>query len=440
MRWSNLILNFSDDLSLEEWNINTGIAYNRFGSSQSVEKQMSSTYNTLCIVNRLSEWTAHCTAEREIVPYGHFQGGLKLRSVRLYPGSASLFKGSVLFSGENSPLLEYRSNCLISTAHVQYDILYDDIVELRAAAKMNMYSGTFDGQSGRRRQFNPEVSFFAKYFITRNIGVEGTFDRAVQYFHTLEGVPLGWSLDMIIPTDEDRPEEQASQYYLGLFASVGLHNVSFGVYDKQMKNLVYFPDATMLFSSTVAGWKENIDVGKGSSKGVEFLYEKNGDVLRYRVAYTKSRTDRVFENINDGRSFPAKFDRTHILNANMSCKIYRGVRRDIGFQTSFTYQSGNMETVAAGKQLCRTWGETVEELPVNYYTSINNYRLPDYVRWDIGCFLNLHTQCPQTITIGIFNVLNRHNPFAITYDSTTKEWKQISLIPIMPSINWQIKF
>lgn len=440
MRWNNLILNLSDDVNMEEWRLHSRVAFNRFLSSQGVQKQMNSTYNNLQIVNNLSELTAQCTAERDVAPYGHFQGGVKLRSAWLSPGSASLYDGSGLFLSESSSLVKNRNASLTATVHAQFDIYYEDVMEVRAAAKLNVYSGTSDGPSIRTRRVDPEVNFFLKYFITRNIGVEGTYDRTVQFFHTLEGVPLGWSLDMIIPTDGERPAEQASQIYLGMFASAGLHNISLGVYEKQMKNLVYFADASILFSSAAAGWNENIDVGKGSSRGVEFLYEKNGDILKYRIAYTRSQTDRVFENINDGNPFPAKFDRKHVLNVNLSSKLHQCARKDFGFQTSFTYQSGNWETVAAGKQLCWTWGDTVEEVPVNYYSTINNYRLPSYVRWDIGCFWDFHTRYPQTLSLGIFNVLNRHNPFAITYDSPTREWKQISLIPIMPSISWAIKF
>ncbi|MBQ8070342.1 MAG: hypothetical protein IJ202_05800 [Bacteroidales bacterium] len=46
----------------------------------------------------------------------------------------------------------------------------------------------------------------------------------------------------------------------------------------------------------------------------------------------------------------------------------------------------------------------------------------------------------QTLNVGVYNLLNTHNPFMITYDQTDGEWKQISLLPIMPSFSYSIEF
>ena len=104
----------------------------------------------------------------------------------------------------------------------------------------------------------------------------------------------------------------------------------------------------------------------------------------------------------------------------------------------FTFQSGHWETVSAGEYPAFTlFGETII---IDYFTSTNNYRMPDYIRLDIGCNIDFKTRYPQELNIGIYNVLNRHNPFSIIYDDKSREWRQVSLIPIMPSISYKIKF
>ena len=66
--------------------------------------------------------------------------------------------------------------------------------------------------------------------------------------------------------------------------------------------------------------------------------------------------------------------------------------------------------------------------------------MPDYIRLDLGCSLAFKSRYPQELSIGVYNVLNRHNPFSIVYDSRDDSWYQISLLPVMPSFNYRISF
>ena len=72
---------------------------------------------------------------------------------------------------------------------------------------------------------------------------------------------------------------------------------------------------------------------------------------------------------------------------------------------------------------------------------MNNYRMPTFFRWDAGWYLEKESaRAKHRLNLGVYNLTNRHNPFLITYDAETKEWKQISLLPIMPSISYRISF
>ena len=67
--------------------------------------------------------------------------------------------------------------------------------------------------------------------------------------------------------------------------------------------------------------------------------------------------------------------------------------------------------------------------------------MPTFFRWDAGWYMEKEsTRAKHRLNLGVSNLTNRHNPFFITYDAETKEWKQISLLPIMPSISYRITF
>lgn len=143
--------------------------------------------------------------------------------------------------------------------------------------------------------------------------------------------------------------------------------------------------------------------------------------------------DRRFPDIDGGRPFPARYDRRHILHANAQWK---------GISAGFTLQSGHWETVAAGQYIGYLPGS---EVVLDYFSHPNNWQLPLYVRLDLGYQFEFTTgkssahPLQHILNLGIFNVLNRHNPSMLSYDTETKTWNQVSLFPIMPSIKYTVE-
>ena len=280
-----------------------------------------------------------------------------------------------------------------------------------------------------------------EFLIRDLLGLEATYDRTVQYYHTLEGIPLGWSLDLLVPSDSGLAPETASQVYAGLFFTGKKHRLTVGAYLKKMDHLIFFKDATQLFSTAVAGWRDEIKTGTGNSKGIELLYELDLDRLEGKVAYTLSKTDRTFPEINEGKSFPAKFDRRHIVNVRLEYTVFSSKKKALGVNTFFTYQSGHWATVPSG-QFSGWISPGEQEVVVDYHTGIHNWQAPAYIRWDIGAFFKygLGTRRPGMLSVGIYNLLNRHNVYSIMYDPDSRSWKSLSLFPIMPTVSWSMEF
>ncbi len=405
-------------------------SYNHYGNSQGMEKQMNTTSNDLMIRSLLEEGMVHALVETPFGKDWHTQFGLKGRMAWFNPGSARVLETTGLFPKTSSPLVDNTRKNATGTLHGQVSKGSLDRSMFRVAGRLNYNSAT---------GLAPEASALGRLRLTRHLGVEVTADYLIQYYHSLEGIPLGWSLDMIIPPSEQFKPETAVQVYAGLYGDAGIHHFSAGAYYKDMDRLVYFSDASKLFDSAIVGWEENIRTGSGTSRGLEFLYEKTGELLNWRIAYTLSRTDRHFPELNKGVTFPAKYDRTHILNASATVRVLSRERMNLNVSGQFTWQSGHMETVSAG-----SWwisDPITGYVEQDFYTSFNNYRMPPYVRCDVSAVLELTgRRHPQTLHVGVYNLLNRHNPFSLSYDPDTGKWKQISLLPIMPSLKYSIQF
>jgi hypothetical protein len=88
--------------------------------------------------------------------------------------------------------------------------------------------------------------------------------------------------------------------------------------------------------------------------------------------------------------------------------------------------------------------------PANNFSIIgatikNNVRLPDYHRLDFGASYKFGTEkFKQELSFGIYNVYNNTNPlyFRVKFDtqSTAPEFVQITIIPFLPYLYYNIKF
>lgn len=104
------------------------------------------------------------------------------------------------------------------------------------------------------------------------------------------------------------------------------------------------------------------------------------------------------------------------------------------------YQSGNLVTLQSGYTPgYLPWEEDV--VKVSFYNGdINNYRLKDYVRLDIGVNCDLvGKKVVHEFYLEVYNVLNRHNSFSLYYNVEEKRWKQMYIFSLMPSLDYVIK-
>lgn len=426
--WDNTIasLNFNYALS-ERTRIEVRASYNDNGGSQLQDWKLEDERTLLEMRSRMRE--VYALAEM----HTRFTEGLELQY--------GLSSRSGWFNVKNNVSSVAASNwqrSVITSANVQ--LTWSGLKHMvRAGARMNVYHLVGD-PSENKIFYMPEGSLMARFKVVRDFGVEMTVDYVSQFYHTLEGVPMGWSVDLIVPAGKTVRPETALQGYAGLCYDRGIHHVKLGGYAKRMYGLVYYPDATTLFSTSLTAWKSNVESGTGTSYGGEFFYEVNGRRFNGTLAYTLSKTDRLFRNVNYGKPFPAKFDRRHIINATASYTIIDKGHINLDFITSFTLQSGHWETMQDG--YLPVWGvidQSVRKAPL--ISAVNNYQMPTYIRWDNSVRMEIQgSRVSHTVNLGLYNTLNRHNPSMVFYNYELRRWQTVSLIPIMPSLYYSIAF
>lgn len=289
--------------------------------------------------------------------------------------------------------------------------------------------------------------------LTKNLGIEVAADRMSQYMHVLEGLPTGWAMNIMSPAGKDFKPEISGQIYAGLFwhkdarlkllGETAFH-LNAGVYAREMDGMISYKSSINMFRITEDTWEDEIESGSGRSIGLEVSGSMSSERLSMNIAYTLSRTDREYPSINEGERFPFKFDRPHILNLQSDLTTRKRARGEQHLGIVLSCYSGNLMTVQKSQYLGVKppyWdtglsGMYTDKFQDNIYyrmemSAVNGHRMKAYFRLDVAyTFKFLLERSTHDLTVSVFNVTNRHNPYLIYNDYGT--WKQVSIMPVMP--------
>ena len=285
-----------------------------------------------------------------------------------------------------------------------------------------------------------------RLMLSDDLSIKAGYSYMTQYMHLLSNSNISLPTDLWVPVTARIEPVNSHQVAAGVFYTWrSLIDFSVEGYYKRMNNMLeYKPGATFLGNSQ--GWEDKVCMGRGWAYGIEFLAQKSYGAITGWVGYTWSRTMRQFDlpgqELNNGKPFPAKYDRIHDLSISLQYKPNN--RFDAGL--TWVYCTGNTATLAL-QQIEESGSYWTRSL--NFVESRNNFRLPAYHRMDVS--VNFHKQKRhgiRTWNISIYNVYNRQNPFLIypstqhSYDGSTYRTvlMQRSLFPILPSIAYIYKF
>lgn len=345
------------------------------------------------------------------------------------------------------------------------DTIFSDQAAIQYAAYSEL-SATLGGltvDAGLRRSGMPEIAF--GYFEPRvRIGYrfpENWFlnlgaDKQVQYMHRLRADQTIFPNEFWQLATKDRPPAQSRQFYAGgarEWTELGLF-ISMEAYFRDFNNLTE-SDPLLVSGSTQVGdlVDRAVSDGEGSSRGVEMYAEWRRENYELSLAYTWSKTDRSFPEINNGEPFPFTFDRRHDLSL---VGTYR-LPKYWTLNGAFIYQTGRAVTAP-------TRVTTFFYL----YERVNNARFPPFHLLNLSIEKqwlgkkNKNTR--HRLIFSTYNTYNRDNPYFIaltpvavqgpdprfppgrplpppmTTLSVSTELRTRSLFPLLPAIAYRRTF
>ena len=300
-----------------------------------------------------------------------------------------------------------------------------DTVQYKAGEPIQFYHG-------------PEPRVSLRYLLNDQSSIKAAFTVNRQYVHLVTNSNTTLPTDIWVPSSKLVKPQLAYQYSAGYFRNFkeGMYETSVEAYYKDLRNQIEFEDGY------TPGLNQEVErsfvFGKGYSYGLELFIKKKYGKLNGWIGYTWSKTDRQFPDINNGRIFPAKYDRRHDLSVVATYNL----NDRWSFSGTFVYGTGNAFTMPESWFL-------MEGNVVAQYGDRNSFRLADYHRMDISAVLKGREgkKFSSEWVFSIYNVYSRLNPYFIYFDTNGSASAgdlnlkaiQVSLFPIIPSITWNFK-
>lgn len=335
-------------------------------------------------------------------------------------------------------------------AHEIYFYIEDDIkITERLKANPGLHASAFLVDGKEYHSVEPRISGY--YLISENLSAKAAYTRMTQYMHLLSSGTIGLPTDLWVPVTDSVPPMIANQYAAGLaYTFRKKYEFSAEVYYKDMNNLIEYKDGAS-FMGTSENWDRKIEIGKGNSYGLELFAQKKMGRTTGWVGYTLAWSNRQFDNIDFGRQFPYKYDRRHDLSVviahSFDKKENKHWRKDIGM--TWVYGTGNAISLPTSSS--RTvipelnqynWDSMSDQ--ISTFSGRNDYREPAYHRMDVSVtWTRTKGRTERSWNISLYNAYNRHNPFYLYFkenENGSRNLMMFSLLPILPSISYSIKF
>ena len=299
----------------------------------------------------------------------------------------------------------------------------------------------------------PRVS--AKYTTDGHITFKAGYARMAQYVHLLSSSQISLPVDLWVPITKDIRPVTSDQYSAGIYFD-GLKGWEFSLegYWKAMNNILEYKDGTLMLG-TSDGWEKRVEMGRGTSRGVELLIQKTAGKTTGWLAYTLAKSDRHFPNgsINNGLPFPYKYDRRHALDISIDHKFNE--RWNINAVWSFA--TGGTTTVPVREiSVLRPDSQTGDwtYLPTAQYVDHrNNFRIPPSHRLNLGVNYHKKKRHGESVwNLSVYNVYNQMNPNFVfmdygsdydengNYTGTSLKMNKITILPILPSLSYTFNF
>ena len=405
LKWGNItgVARWNHEFSRKLFG-NLTVYNSRYQFSVAAEEKSQSSFSNeryfLKYFSGIRDWTVKYDIDYLPSPNHFIRVGVSAIDHFYKPGAVQSKVNSSTF--QEDTLIRYRF------IHAkEFDGYIEDDIRLSPKFKANL-GVHFTGFAVNNEFFTsvqPRASL--RYLITPDLSAKASYVKMNQYIHLLTNSGIGLPTDLWVPVTKKVPPQIAHQYAAGLAYNLNdKYEISLEGYYKSMKNVIEYAEGASYMNAT-SNWEDKVEVGKGWSYGAELFIQKKYGNTTGLLGYTLSWTNRKFDNLNNGKTFPFKYDRRHDLKAAVVHKV--SDRFEIS--ADWIYGTGQAVTLATEVYLDNNGNE------VEVYDQRNGFRMGSFHHLDVGMkFMKNKKWGQRAWVISVYNVYNRQNPFFIFRD------------------------
>ncbi len=294
-----------------------------------------------------------------------------------------------------------------------------------------------DGSFGVDRMYmNPRMAL--SYQLHSNNSLKASYNHITQNLHQASYLGESNSTYFIwIPSFSSLKPISSNQISLGYYHNTKASDLAFSteIYYKYSKNnLSYFSDSVM--NNKPLSMLNNLIISDEKSYGIELFLRVTKNKLKGNLSYTLSRSLRQANEINNGSWYSSNYDRPLHLALNMNYLLSSKFHLTL----NWLYYSGMPTSISY---------EDLKNNNIEFnIDNVNNNRLPDYHRLDIGlAYENTKSQhrFHSTCSLNLYNVYDRDNMYinegVNQYSSSSNNnTTMFQDYGIMPTISYNFKF
>lgn len=382
--------------------------------------------------------------------------GIELQQYRFSPYQSTLITGSeTLTVGDSLP---YRAREAAIFLHHEWNP--NHLLSLQTGIRLMYYQhrGPFDRFVNNQQGFpvdtihypkgetladylriEPRISLSWQFYPGQTLKISAS--RQYQPVHMVPIATTTLPLDLWIPSTDLVAPQKGTSVSLGWFPDLGqagLEGYADGFY-RHFTNQVEFVEDQSLLGFVKDNLDRQLTFGTGKAYGVELFIRKKTGKTQGWIGYTWTQAWSIFPGINNGKPFHPRHNRTHDVNLLLTQSFNSKWEGSL----QFVYATGQPTTIPLSVYV-------MNGTIVQHFSERNAIRLPAYHRVDIAMTRKSEGRKKlQSIwTFSIYNLYNRLNPFFIYYDLQwdyeknllSTRTRQISLLPVVPSVTWTGRF
>jgi len=437
IRWGNHMFAAKWARQQGKWFFNTTASWSRYrfriGFKETDTDNIDPYRFSLVYYSGIHDWRLKTDAEYYINEKNTVKTGIGLTAYVFYPGIIKFrYEENNLSADTLIQNLRYLSTAYYSYASLQ--TIWNKKWETEAGLRTIIY------KTGSKISPAIEPRFHVKYRTGTHSSVKFSYMEVQQTMHLLTSGGLGLPIDMWMPATEMVPPGRSWQVAGGYYRTFGKnteYDLSIETYYKEMFNLITYKPGANFFRLGFENWEYAVEKnGFGQSYGLEIFVRKKKGTLTGQLSYTWAKSTRKFEEINNGKPYPFRYDRRHTIHWITNYHFDPNKT----FSASWSYGSGYPVSMPVGKVYIQY---DYLGFPAYIYLEKNAYRMRPYHRLDISYqTTKKKKRGERTWILSIYNVYNRKNPvfYQLSYNQNKILIQQISLFPIIPSFAYIRRF